>query len=214
MENETAPIDSVGLRLLKAQQEIKGVKKRGRNAHFNYSYVTDADILDASRNVLHKNGLLLTPSGEELVSEGRSATVKYKYTLTCPELGDEALVFTWYGEAQDQSDKRISKAGVSANKYFLKALLQIPSKDEGDPDNGPAPARAETDERAITAEAAAKAEEAAIGGWITATFTQPEYKQLDKDLKTKGRNTKEFLASAFKQGLDRELTLKLVSDIK
>jgi hypothetical protein len=133
-------------KLAKVMASIKHVPKRGRNQFHKYDYATEADIVEAVRNGLSSEGIMLIPSAEKVewrevqTKSGTShiATLHVKFTLTD---GNESLEFYAFGEGQDSGDKATYKAMTGAVKYALLKLFLIPTGDDPEADNGAAKAK-------------------------------------------------------------------------
>lgn len=139
---------SLYLKLADIMAQVARIPKNGINSHFKYSYVTDVDILDYVRPLLAEHHIMIMP---EIVSvnmpesfqldKAGNAYPVHKKTIIHMNFhvvdGDtgERMMCAWSGEADDAQDKGITKALVSAQKYFLKMLLMISTGDlEKDPD--------------------------------------------------------------------------------
>jgi len=69
--------------LLAFNAELKGIRKDGRNPHFNSVYITLDAILDTVRPLLSKHGLYITQDAEDLklTEDGRITAVKITTSL-------------------------------------------------------------------------------------------------------------------------------------
>ena len=122
--------------------EIRTLEKTGRNAYDKYDYVTSDAIATKIGAALAKHKVVLSPSmvsvetNEYTTQKGGSnfrTVVHMQMTLAC---GDTGATWSslWSGEAIDRSDKSISKAAVSATKYFLLKTFLLAGGDEEDAD--------------------------------------------------------------------------------
>jgi hypothetical protein len=115
-------------KLAEVMAEIGQVEARGRNQHFNYSYVTEADLVEAVREKLAERGVVLVPAVEKIETrQGKSnrtiTTVFMRFRFIDGETG-QALECAWAGTGEDDSDKGIYKAYTGGLKHFLmKAFL-------------------------------------------------------------------------------------------
>ena len=111
------------------------VQKTGHNAHFNYAFASEADVLDKLRPAMIAAGLLLIPSVKSysLDEKGRAfveieVTMAHKSGAIWPEK------IIWRGCGQDTQDKMIAKAITSAQKYGLLKTFQIETGSDPDKD--------------------------------------------------------------------------------
>ena len=119
--------------LLKAQREVGAVEKASRNDFGNYKYASAEDMMEASREVLHSNGLAVVCNGWRMVhEEGQTSTVEAVYILA-HESGHSVILATQYpvcvGKGRPE-DKALNASLTTGMSYFLRGLLQIPRCDE------------------------------------------------------------------------------------
>ena len=127
-------------KLVKIMKEVKYVQKRGYNKFHNYSYATEADVVEKVREEMIKNNVLLIPSIEECSTReietrnGKSqiATVKINFSFIDVDTGESNFI-TMIGEGMDTGDKAVYKAITGAQKYVLMKTFMIPTGD--DPEN-------------------------------------------------------------------------------
>lgn len=121
-------------KLSEVMAAVERVEKKGHNAHFNYDFVRETDMLAAVRPEFAKRQLLMTMSAqhEHAKQNGNILTVPYIVTIYDGESG-ETLAFTVLGAGQDTQDKGPYKALTGAVKYALMKLLLIDTGD--DPEN-------------------------------------------------------------------------------
>lgn len=124
---------------------VSHVPKAGHNAHFNYDFAQEADVLLAVRGEMAKRSLALFPSViahsvREVVGKSGGAlyvtTLRVEFTLVDGDSGEERA-FSIIGEGEDNHDKGSNKALTAAEKYACLKLFMIPTG--ADPD-GDAPA--------------------------------------------------------------------------
>lgn len=146
-------------KLAEVMGEVGRVEKRGRNPHFNYDYVTEADLVEAVRSKLAERGVALIPSIEDITErqggQGIITTAKVTFTFVDGETG-AMFRSTWAGQGEDKSDKGLYKAYTGALKYFLMKGFLIATGDDPEADRGYQPSAAaaaprEADEAAKTA---------------------------------------------------------------
>lgn len=135
------------LKLLKKLADIMAdldwVEKRGHNAHFNYDYATESDILAAIRPRLSEVGIFVqtiveaesaTPTGKE--SSGGAKMMRHRVQLLhvfYDSESGETLEGVGIGYSNDDSDKGFYKAYTGAVKYFFTKTFLVSSGD--DPEN-------------------------------------------------------------------------------
>jgi len=122
--------------------ELRTLEKTGRNQYDRYDYVT-ADVIAIKLGALMaKHKVVLLPSmvsvetSDYATQKGGSnfrTVVNMQMTLAC---GDSGATWSslWSGEAIDRSDKSITKAATSAEKYFLLKTFLLAGGDEDDAD--------------------------------------------------------------------------------
>lgn len=129
--------------------ELKRLPKRGYNKHFEYAFVTDADVLDTIRSLLAAEGLAFFASirgaervviGQDKAGRDRFKTIVYcNFTFAEAESG-ATWTCDWQGEAIDDQDKGTAKAATSALKYFLLKNFMVGTgnmADDSDADGEP-----------------------------------------------------------------------------
>ena len=125
-------IGAIAPALIKAQSQMQGISKEGKNPAFRSKYVTLDSILDTLRPILTSNGLMLTqgstpPWGVEAITvESRIIHTSGEWiatTVTIPVTKPDA-----HG---------LGSALTYGRRYSVSALLAI-SADEDDDANGAA----------------------------------------------------------------------------
>jgi len=131
-------------KMVRVMASMERVPKRGRNAHFNYDFVTDGDVLDAVREALVAEGIAFFVSFNEAVQREKGITTgSFTLTFADAETGQTHDV-QWVGEGQDIQDKGAAKAATSAVKYALLKTFLISTGDaDDDPDSGDGQPRAQ-----------------------------------------------------------------------
>lgn len=130
---------NVGAKVLKVIGSVNGlVAKSGYNAFQKYNYVMEKDLLDAVREELVKNKLLITMSVESIERNKDLTTVRTKHTILDVDSGETLEVWS-AGEGKDSTkddvggDKACPKAITSASKYFWLKFFLLSGND--DPEN-------------------------------------------------------------------------------
>lgn len=151
---------SVHEKLLKAQQSVDAVVKRGQNTQQRYSYATAADVIAVCRKALHEAGLysavIKTKVKERhefiTAKDAKGLHVEVEVTLAirdpeakAPTLGTAGdpvgVTFKALGAGADYGggDKAVLKAQTAATKYAYASALALPfadhdpEKDTGEP---------------------------------------------------------------------------------
>lgn len=122
-----------------AMSRLERLPKNGYNKFHKYTYVTDADVMDALRSTLAGVGLAFSVSVVNVVRDAQRVTVEVALTLADADTG-ETITSVWFGEANDRKgtdDKAIQKAVTAAVKYFLLKAFLVSTGDEAqDTDSG------------------------------------------------------------------------------
>jgi len=123
-------------KLHKVMSEIKAIGKTGRNKFHNYDYATEADVMQAIRDKLIKNKLLIIPEAGECFIHTHGDTfltdIAMGHTIYDVESG-ESIKTTWRGQGTDKGDKGLYKAFTGGHKYFLMKTFFLPT--DADPEN-------------------------------------------------------------------------------
>lgn len=129
-------------KIAKVMATVRTLEKDGRNQFDKYDYVTADAIATRIGKVMADVGLAFLPSlvsvetSEYTTKSGGSnfrTVAHFQMTLACTETG-ATWSSLWSGEAIDRSDKSISKAAVSAVKYYLLKTFLLAGGDEEDAD--------------------------------------------------------------------------------
>jgi hypothetical protein len=124
--------------------EIGVVGEGGENKFQNYKYMSYKDMYRKLTPLMGKHGLAVIPTEKSKNLFDNDAVVMGTYQFTVIHKSGEVWPFQpeWTGvsRARDSKggfdDKALNKCATAAQKYFLKALFQIPSgEDDEDPDN-------------------------------------------------------------------------------
>jgi hypothetical protein len=127
---------NITTKLVKILESLASVPKKGYNKHQNYYYMREVDVLEALKEELVKNKVLLLTSSDFVDLQKTDVkdrvtyltTVKTKHTFIDSETGEE-LTITSVGSGYDNTDKGAAKAITSAVKYALMKTFMI--SDEG-----------------------------------------------------------------------------------
>lgn len=127
--------------------KLKRMSKGGTNQHFNYKFVTDADVADTIRELLAEENIAFfaeivnstQSTYEKTSSRGarfvRHSLIEFTFTFACGDTG-ATMTRHWQAEAEDDADKGINKAATAAEKFFLLKTFVMSTGDErDDPDS-------------------------------------------------------------------------------
>ena len=120
--------------LLKAQQDIQHVEKTSKNP-MGFVYTSIDGMVRAARDVLHKNGLVLSCKGWSIyVADDSKRVMSATYELCHPESGGVEMYSTVipYPEGGRGEDKQYLGRQSSALKYLLRDLLMLPMLDSNE----------------------------------------------------------------------------------
>ena len=114
-------IGAIAPALIKAQSQMQGISKEGKNPAFRSKYVTLDSILDTLRPILTSNGLMLTQGSQQPETMQAVTGEWIATTVTIPVTKPDA-----HG---------LGSALTYGRRYSVSALLAI-SADEDDDANG------------------------------------------------------------------------------
>ena len=120
-------------KMARVMGRLARLPKSGHNPHFNYDFVTDADVSDAVRQALAAENVAFLASMDSIVQVDKKTVATFTFTFGDGDTG-ETWSCQWQGEAFDAQDKGIAKAATSAVKYFLLKTLVLSAGDEVDTD--------------------------------------------------------------------------------
>ena len=130
-------------RQVQAMLAVSSIPKNGYNSFGKYKYATDADVLDTMRLLLAKHGIgwVVSMTGHEW-NEAKNRTIAtLEISLVNVDNPKDCITVSWFGEANDKTDKGVVKAITSGVKYFLlKSFLASAGNEGDDADSGPRPA--------------------------------------------------------------------------
>ena len=118
--------------LLKAQTAVEAVEKASRNDFGGYKYASAEDMITASREVLHKQGLLVTRNGWRVIREPDCTPIVEAVYVLGHKDGHSVVCATQYpictGKGRPE-DKALNASLTTGLSYFLRDLLLIPRCD-------------------------------------------------------------------------------------
>ncbi len=127
-------------KILAVLAATEAIEKSGYNSHQSYSYATENDLLDAVRNNLVKNNLMILTSSEykhaeRIVNKDKEnliTIIETTHTFADTETGETFSVKS-VGSGHDSLDKGAYKAITGAMKYFVSKNFMVATED--DPEN-------------------------------------------------------------------------------
>jgi hypothetical protein len=123
---------SITTKLLNILSALKAVPKKGYNAHQKYYYMREVDVLEALKEELIKQKVILLTSSKFVDIKERDksylTTVETTHTFVDAESGEQQVI-TSVGSGYDSTDKGAAKAITSAVKYAIQKTFMI--SDEG-----------------------------------------------------------------------------------
>ena len=143
---------SLAQRFLDARKEIKVMTPEGYNDHFNYNYLSDAQIVSRIKTVLDKHGILFIYNSKSLgfqifehkftdkwnnekVERTIYNRVSVEYHFASADDSADMISGEGLGESLDKGDKGVYKAITGAIKYIYIKTFLIPTKDDPETDN-------------------------------------------------------------------------------
>lgn len=133
-------------------REVGIVPKAGYNAFHRYKFAQMQDVLQRLTPVMSRHGLVViqTEIGRSMFDDERVIAIQYEFTIAhvsgemWPDRPKQTGVCRCRDSKGGYDDKAINKCHTAARKYFLLALFQIATGEEGDADadDGPPPRRA------------------------------------------------------------------------
>lgn len=137
---------SLAKKLSELYAVVERVPKNGHNSFHGYDYATEADIVSAVRLAMADRGIVMIPYVAETKLEPlltNSGKKEWLCTLTVDFVlrddSDKTFTVRVVGQGQDPGDKAAYKAMTGAVKYALLKLFLIPTGDDPEADEKPAP---------------------------------------------------------------------------
>ena len=122
--------------------EIGRMEKTGEGKGLPYKFIEYAVLAAKVRELFKAHGIVMLCAINDCVQTTQPTAngttlhtiVHAAFTLVDTATG-ETLSQSWYGEANDNGDKGVNKAGTAATKYFLMKLFLVSDKDDPDAEN-------------------------------------------------------------------------------
>ena len=138
---QVVPLNGVG-QLVKAVNAVMTdcgyVQKGGRNPEFNYTFVSDTDVLSLVNPSMVKHGLAMFPIRSECQIHEHNPTrsgktqwrAELKQTWLLAHKSGQSIQIESHGCGLDMQDKMVPKAQTAAQKYALKLLVMFATGDD------------------------------------------------------------------------------------
>lgn len=132
-------------KLSEIMKAVGYVQKKGYNADQKYTFMQEADLLEAVREHFAEKNIMIFPRilSKDVLEAGQTAkgakkwltTIEMEFTIEDGDSGEQRII-TSGGQGIDMGDKGIYKAITGCNKYAIVKLLQIPTGDDPEQDGG------------------------------------------------------------------------------
>lgn len=199
---------SLVAKLTEVMASIDRIEKRGYNAHFDYNYPLEADVLDAVRAQLAERHVLVLPEVLSQRREGKLTFASMRFTFIDGD-SDERLPLLWEGQGDDNADKGIWKAITGSVKYFLLKAFLIPTGDDPEATDGDGQKTRRPIKKTPVRPAPAAQNNVARNPIDSTRISDAEATRLRGLIKTAGIN-----AASFKTELEKHLGYKKAEDIQ
>ena len=125
--------------LARAQANVKNPKKNAKNEYSGYSYCTIGSVLDAAREALTAEQLVLLHGGSEMarLEEGGMIITKHVFLLAHASGGSIALNYQLPLDTKSKAppDKCMLAATTAVRRYATMSILGMSTGDEPDIDD-------------------------------------------------------------------------------
>lgn len=117
-------------------EEIGLITKDGRNDHFKYNYVSEAQYVAKLRPLLTKYRVQITPCSVEYQRhpDNDMSTTVVKFRIVNIDKPDEYEVVMSVGEGSDSRDKGVYKALTGTKKYLIALTFMVETGDDAEDD--------------------------------------------------------------------------------
>jgi len=134
-------------KLLAVMRKIERIEKDATNPHHKYRYASEQAIKEACHPIMAEEGLLFglecshdrPPIVYDLANGNAQLLLPIFYVFTDGDTGHSKRV-EWYGTGHVRDDKGLYGAMTGALKYALTTSLLIPTGDDPEASDDPAPA--------------------------------------------------------------------------
>lgn len=123
--NSSPSIKNIALALLKAQKAMGGAVKDSKNPYFKSNYADYGSVLEASKNPLNENGILVLQP--HMNRDGKNLV---ETLLVHAESGEWLLSETEVVCSKQNDPQALGSAITYARRYGLQSLLSMPTADD------------------------------------------------------------------------------------
>ena len=131
--NTSTSITKLSIALVKAQGELNAVSKDGKNPHFKSTYATLQNIVESTRDVLHRHGLAVVQTFSQ--TDGTYIDL----TTTLVHESGEWISGTITMRPTKPDPQGLGSAATYARRYAYAAILGIVTDDDDDGNAASAP---------------------------------------------------------------------------
>lgn len=131
--NTSTSITKLSVALVKAQGELNAVSKDGKNPHFKSTYATLQNIVESTRDVLHRHGLAVVQTFSQ--TDGTYIDL----TTTLVHESGEWISGTITVRPTKPDPQGLGSAATYARRYAYAAILGIVTDDDDDGNAASAP---------------------------------------------------------------------------
>lgn len=131
--NTSTSITKLSVALVKAQGELNAVSKDGKNPHFKSTYATLQNIVESTRDVLHRHGLAVVQTFSQ--TDGTYIDL----TTTLVHESGEWISGTITMRPTKPDPQGLGSAATYARRYAYAAILGIVTDDDDDGNAASAP---------------------------------------------------------------------------
>jgi hypothetical protein len=131
--NTSTSITKLSIALVKAQGELNAVSKDGKNPHFKSTYATLQNIVESTRDVLHRHGLAVVQTFSQ--TDGTYIDL----TTTLVHESGEWISGTITVRPTKPDPQGLGSAATYARRYAYAAILGIVADDDDDGNAASAP---------------------------------------------------------------------------
>lgn len=133
--------------------DVSNIEKKGKNAHFNYEYVRDEEVVREFHKAFVKHRVLFMPSVTDVQHDAATKLTHIRFTADLVDVdnGNDREVIEGAATGHDTTDKGIYKAMTGGIKYLLLKTFLVSTGDDPEQDHGAPPAHRPAPAPVITA---------------------------------------------------------------
>jgi len=123
-------LDKILPALLKAQSEMESAKKTAENPHFRSSYADIADVIEAAKVPLGKNGLVIVQGASPVRRETEMGYVVEVHTRIYHAASAQFIGNTISASTQEPGPQKVGGLHTYLRRYGLQVLCVLPAEDD------------------------------------------------------------------------------------